>query len=543
MTLSSLGFLLFLSLVLIIYYIIPKKFQWTVLLIASYSFYLFSGVDNVLFILFTTLLTYSAGLWMQKIRDNQLDYIKSLGNDVSKEQKRELKKAFNKKIRVIQVSTVVIHLGVLIALKCHGFLFYNVNKLFTLFSWSVSDPLVNIIVPLGLSYYTFNSIGYLIDVQRSKHPAEKHLGKFALFVSFFPSIVQGPLLRYIDVGNQLSKEHKFDYTNIKYGAQLILWGFFKKLVIAEHVAVISNAVFSTSLPEYSGSQVFVGVLAYSFQIYGDFSGGTDITRGAAQMMGITLPVNFERPFFATSMGNFWQRWHMSLGAWMREYVFYPVMLCKPVTKLSKTFRKKYGAYAGKMVPSVAAPLVVFFLIGIWHGITWQYIANGLYNAILISSSVALAPVFKKMISLFRIKEESFGFRVFQIARTFLLLCISRIIVKAPSINDVLPMIKAMFTSFDLSFVSLFDNLIMSQQATETRTLIVKILTIAMILAMIAILMTVDVLQEKGVKIRESIAKKNIFIRWSIFYALIFIILLCGVYGPGIDATQFIYGNF
>ncbi len=543
MSLSSLSFLLFLSLVLIIYYIIPKKLQWAVLLIASYAFYLFSGVDNVIFILFTTLFTYLAGLWMQKIRDKQLDYIKSLGNDVSKEQKRELKKVSNKKIRAIQVTTVVINLSVLIALKCHGFLFYNINKLFTLFDWNISDPLINIIVPLGLSYYTFNSIGYLIDVQRGKHPAEKHLGKFALFVSFFPSIVQGPLMRYIDVGKQLSGEHKFDSTNIKYGAQLILWGFFKKLVIAENVAVISNAVFSTSLPAYSGSQVLVGVIAYSFQIYGDFSGGTDITRGAAQMMGIDLPLNFERPFFATSMGNFWQRWHMSLGAWMREYVFYPVMLCKPVTKLSKTFRSKYGAYAGKMVPSVAAPLVVFFLIGIWHGLTWQYIINGLYNAILISSSVALTPVFKKMIVIFHIKEGSFGFKVFQIARTTLLLFISRIIVKAPSINDVFPMLKAMFTNFDLSFVSLFDNLIMPQQVTETRTLIVKILTIAMILAMIAILMTVDVLQEKGIKIRESIAKKNVFIRWAIFYGLIFIILLFGVYGPGYDATQFIYGNF
>ena len=175
---------------------------------------------------------------------------------------------------------------------------------------------------------------------------------------------------------------------------LILWGFFKKLVIADRVSAIALHVFSPDFEYTNGSQIFFGVLAYSFQIYCDFSGGTDITRGVAQMMGIDLPVNFERPFFATSMADFWRRWHMSLGAWMREFVFYPVMLAKPVTALSKKFRHKYGAYAAKMVPSVAAPFVVFFLIGIWHGLTWQYIANGLYNATLISGSVALVPVYE-----------------------------------------------------------------------------------------------------------------------------------------------------
>ena len=543
MALSSLSFLLFLSLILIIYYVVPKKFQWAVLLIASYAFYLFSGIDNVIFIVSSTVFTFLSGLWMQKIRDKMKNEIALMGEKATKEYKREIKKTVSKKIHTIQVITVLVSLFVLAYVKYLNFFIDNINNLFNLFSWDASVPLINVIVPLGISYYTFNSIGYLVDIGRGRLQAERHLGKFALFVSFFPSIVQGPLMRYGDVGTQLKEHHSFDLKNIKYGAQLILWGFFKKLVIAENVAVISNAVFSTSLPEYSGSNVLVGVIAYSFQSYCDFSGGTDITRGAAQMMGITLPVNFERPFFATSMGNFWQRWHMSLGAWMREYVFYPVMLCKPVTKISKTFRKKYGAYAGKIVPSVAAPLVVFFLIGIWHGLTWQYIINGLYNALLISSSVALAPVFKKMIELFRIKEESFGFRIFQIARTTLLLFISRIIVKAPSINDVLPMIKAMFTNFDLSFISLFDNLIVAEQSTETRTLIAKIITIVMLTAMIALLMTVDVLQEKGIKIRETIAKKNIFIRWAIFYSLIFIIILCGVYGPGYNASDFIYGNF
>ncbi len=535
MILSSLNFLVFLSIVLIAYYLVPKKIQWAVLLVASYVFYLFSGIDHVIFIISTTLFTFLSGLWMQKIRDKMKLDISNMGEDVTKEDKREFKKKVGKKIHTIQVITVLINLGVLAYIKYLNFFIDNFNNLFTLFKWDISVPMINVIVPLGLSYYTFNTIGYIVDIGRGKLEAERHLGKFALFVSFFPSIVQGPLMRYGEVGTQLKQPHNFDSKNLKHGAMLILWGFFKKLVIAERVKVIATAVFSTSLPEYSGSQVILGVLAYSFQIYGDFSGGIDITRGAAQMMGVDLPLNFERPFFATSMADFWRRWHMSLGAWMREYVFYPIMLSKPVTKVSKTFRTRFGAYAGKMVPSVAAPFVVFFLIGIWHGLTWQYIINGLYNAILISASVAMAPVFRKMTELLHIKIESFWFRLFQIARTFLLFCISRVIVKAPSISDVLPMLKSVFTNLDMGFKTLLIDLSNSEKLFKSDWVIIAV--------SVMVLFVIGVLQERGIKIRESIDKKNIVIRWAIIYALLFAIIACGVYGPGYAPSDFIYGNF
>ncbi|MBQ4128680.1 MAG: MBOAT family protein [Ruminococcus sp.] len=537
MALNSLAFVAFLAIVLVVYYIVPKKFQWVVLLVASYGFYVTSGLKNLVFIISTTIFTYLAGLWMQSIRDKQQNYVKSLGDGVTKEEKREYKKIANKKIHTVQVLAVLVNLGVLILLKCHGFIFDNIDKVFTLFKWDISDPLVNIIVPLGLSYYTFNSIGYLIDISRGKHAAERNIGKFALFVSFFPSIVQGPLFRYCDVGVQLTKEHKLDYTNIKYGAQLILWGFFKKLVIADRVAPITAHIFSPEFvaTDYNGSQVFFGVLAYSFQIYCDFSGGTDITRGAAQMMGIDLPVNFERPFFATSMANFWQRWHMSLGAWMREFVFYPVMLCKPVTAVSKKFRKKFGPHAGKIVPSVAAPFVVFFLIGIWHGITWQYITNGLYNAILISSTVALTPVYNKIAKTLRINTEAFSFRIFQMLRTFMLLCISRVIVKAPSITDAFAMIKRMFTSIDLKFLCGVDGEIYSYGVDEKG---MKVLFLA-----ILVLLVVGILQENGLKIREALSRQNLIFRWFILLLLLTVILVFGIYGPEFDVSAFIYGRF
>lgn len=534
MALNSLTFLIFLAVVVLIYYIVPKKIQWVVLLVASYGFYLSSGLDHVIYIIATTLFTYGAGRLMQSFRDKQKKEIAAMG-EITKEKKRELKKVVAKKVRVVQVITVLVNLGVLAYVKYLNFFIDGLNDIFSLFAWDASVPMINVIVPLGLSYYTFNTIGYIVDVGRGKHPAEKHIGKYALFVSFFPSIVQGPLFRYGDVGMQLQQTHKFDYNNVKYGAQLIMWGFFKKLVIADRLAPITQTVFSPGFTDYNGSQIFFGVLAYSFQIYGDFSGGTDITRGAAQMMGIELPVNFERPFFATSMADFWHRWHASLGAWMREFVFFPVMLCKPVTALSKKFRKAFGSHAGKIVPSVAAPFVVFFLIGIWHGLSWQYITNGLYNAILISSSVALAPVYDKLGKALRINTEAATWRLFQMLRTFTLLCISRVIVKAPSIGDAFKMIKAMFTSFDPDFLLGFDGEIYTYGVDEK--------SLWVVFFAIMILLVIGILQERGMKIRETISKQNFVFRWAVFLGLLAIILVFGAYGPSYDSSAFIYGRF
>lgn len=535
MTLNSLNFLLFLGLVVLVYYIVPKKFQWAVLLLASYGFYLSSGIEHVVYIIFTTLFTYSAGRYMQYLRDKQQLKIDSLGEEATKEQKREMKKEVQRKVHVIQVVTVLVNLGVLATVKCLNLVIGGINDLFGMFHWDASMPFVNIIVPLGLSYYTFNCIGYLIDLGRGKHAAEKHIGKFALFVSFFPSIVQGPLFRFNDVGVQLGQAHKLDYNNLKYGAQLILWGFFKKLVIADRVAPVARTIFAEGFEYTNGSQIFFGVLMYSFQIYGDFSGGTDITRGAAQMLGIDLPVNFERPFFATSMADFWRRWHMSLGAWMREFVFFPIMLCKPVTAVSKKFRKAFGNHAAKMVPSVAAPFCVFFLIGIWHGVTSQYIMNGLYNAFLISSTVALTPFYEKLAKWLRINTEAFSWRLFQMLRTFGLLCISRIIVKAPSLGEAFRMIKTMFTSFSLGFLSGSDGKIYTYGLDKDNMMV-------LILA-IGLLLVIGIMQESGIKIRESLAKQNLIFRWGIIFALLAVVMIFGVYGPEYDASAFIYGRF
>ncbi len=540
MAYSSFNFFCFLFVVITVYYLVPKKYQWAVMLLASYGFYLSAGVKYVFYILFTTFFSYGAGRWMQRVRDGGQKKLKALGTEATKEQKRELKKEVSSRVHRIQVLTVLVNLGVLAYMKYLNFFIGGINEAFGLFHWDASIPYVNLIAPLGLSYYTFNSIGYLIDVGRGKYEAEKHLGKFALFVSFFPSIVQGPLNRFGDVGRQLQQTHEFDYDNVKFGAQLMLWGLFKKLVIADRLAPIVSAIFAEGFA-YEGYHVFLGVVAYSFQLYGDFSGGTDISRGAAQMMGIDLPINFARPFFATSLADFWRRWHMSLGAWMREYVFYPVMLSKPVTAVSKQARKKYGAHIGKIIPSVAAPMVVFFLMNIWHGLSSQRIVNAFYNAIIISSSVALDPLYKKLARKLKVNTECFSFRLFQMARTYAVLCVSRIITQAPSLGEAVRMMKALVQ--DRIFLTAPGLDFFTGITGEIYTFGVDQKNMLLLLAALLVLLTVGILQENGIRIRETLAKQNLLFRWGLILLLLLVILVFGIYGPGYDARAFIYGGY
>ncbi len=532
MAYTSFSFLVFLAVVLIIYYAVPKRFQWAVLLAASYVFYLFSGVAQFAFILGTTAVTYFSALAMQKKRDAYKAHLAKLGKDITREKKQELKKQAGNEIRKVQFASVIAVLLVLAVVKYLNFAIRNINTIFTLFKYDVSVPFVNIIVPLGISFYSFQAMGYLIDIGRGRYEAERHFGRLALFLSFFPTIVQGPINRYGDIGPQLASEHKFDYDNLKFGAQLILWGFFKKMVIADRAAPAVSEIFGVNYTQYNGSIYFFGMLMYAIQIYCDFSGGIDIARGAAQMLGIDLPQNFQRPYFSTSVADYWRRWHISLGAWMREYVFYPVMLSKPLARFSKSLRKSGWVKLGKILPSVVTSFVVFFLIGIWHGANWKYIAFGLYNAIIVSGGVALTPTFKKINKKLNINTQSFSWKLFCIVRTFLTLGVSKIFVKSPGFKAALHILKCVFTQVDLDFIFGLNGEIFNFGIDEKNMFILFVAVL--------ILLCVSILQENGMEMRKTLAKQNIAFRWFIYFAAIIFVLVFGVYGPSYNPVDFIY---
>lgn len=515
MSFLQISFYVFLVALLVAYYLLPKKMQWVCLLIGSYIFYLNTGINTIGFILITTITIWAGALMIEKEEEKKRNALK-IGKEVlSTEEKKKLKVQTKKKQRWIFWSILVFNFGILAFLKYFNFASENISDLISLITGKEIEPLqLGLLLPLGISFYTFQSVGYLVDVANGKYKAEKNLFRFALFVSFFPQIIQGPIGRYDKLSEQLHAERKFDIDRIKNALVLMLWGFFKKLIIADRAIVIVSQVFD-NYNDYGGAMTVIGVLFYSLQQYADFSGGIDVATGVAELFGIQLAPNFMRPYFSKSLSEFWRRWHISLGAWMRDYVFYPIALTKGVNKMGKFMGKKFGKHIGKVMPVAFANIVVFLIVGIWHGPYWHYVAWGLYNGVILAVSALLEPVYIWMKKLFKVKEESFGYSVFQIARTFFIVNLGWYFDRGNGLIASVKMLKNTVTNFNMSQVN--KEMLLGLGLEGSDFIILAIATI--------ILFIVSVLQERNIKIREALFRRNIIIRWVILYALIFGVLM------------------
>ena len=370
MSFASLPFVGLVAAGVILYYLVPKKLQWVVLLLASMVFYLAGGVKSAVWLVLVAAVTWLTGLLLA--RQNA----RPAPDKQTKAAVRHVKK------RICAVCAVL----------CFGLLYLMKYWNFTASALpsALGDklPRWDFVVPMGLSYFIFQAVGYVIDVYRGKTDAQKNPLRYGLFVSFFPQMVQGPISRYDQLAPQLTAERSLDWRDLKFGIQLCLWGYFKKLVIADRAAVLVNAVIKDNCP-YGGAVIASGILFYCIQLYCDFSGGIDITRGVARLFGIDMAENFRRPIFATSLTDYWRRWHITLGAWMRDYVFYPISLSRGFGKLSRWARTHIGGTAGKIFATSLATFIVYFIIGIWHGANFRYIAFGLWNGVLITASLLL----------------------------------------------------------------------------------------------------------------------------------------------------------
>ena len=531
MSLVSSEFLIFLGLTALVYFLMPKGKQWWVLLAANFLFYAMAGLQYVPFLLFTIVTTHFGGVYIDGVNKGYKQTVAEAGKEISRAEKKELKAAATRRKRRVVVIVCLLNFGLLGVVKYTGFLIDNLNAVLSRCALPVIELSTDWILPLGISFYTFQAIGYLMDVYWEKVSAEKNLCRTALFLSFFPQLVQGPISRFGQLAGQLSEEHRFDYERCKEAAILILWGFFKKLLIAERSAVISNWIFT---PENNagGAYILLGAAAYSLRVYADFSGGIDIARGAAQFLGIELVPNFERPYFAATIGDFWRRWHMTLGAWFRDYVFYPLSLSKGLTKLGKAARKRLGNRIGKLLPVLIAQFVVFTLIGIWHGSSWKYIAFGFYHGILIVGGILLGEKCRKLGEKLHIPMDSLWFQVFQILRTVLLVVFGRILTMGGRLTVSLGYIKSLFTVNNWSGI-LGGLLQMGLNKAEWLLLAVAVL----------MLFGVSLMQEKGIGVRKRLMACNTLIQWTVYLILIFMILIFGVYGFGYNSSDFIYRGF
>ncbi|WP_310603032.1 MBOAT family O-acyltransferase [Anaerosporobacter sp.] len=531
MSIVSAAFVIFITVVFLLYFIVPKRWQWKVLLIASYCFYSFSDFRYIVFLLLTTMSTYVLARYLERIAIEGKAYIKENKSTLSKEERKEYKDTIKKRKQKTVLIAVVFNLLILIVLKYGNFILLNSVSVLKLLWPTLKVYRLNLFVPLGISFYTLQAIGYVVDVYKEQIEADKNFFQYALFLSYFPQIIQGPISRHNQLAHQLYESHSIDYDRMTKGIQLIIWGFIKKLVIADRIGIIVDEIFK-HWTVYSGAYLFFGVAAFGMQLYCDFSGGMDIARGVSQVLGIELTLNFRRPYFSCSLEEFWRRWHITLGAFMREYIFYPVSLSKASGRLGKKARNIFGNYIGKKLPTFLAMFLVFILVGIWHGPQWKYIGYGLYNGAIIVSSILLEPIYESVAARLHIDRESKGWRLFRMVRTFAICSMGRFFSRAKSFKIAIKMMLATVLHFNMP----------SQTLSLTELGIVRE-DVIMLIVMLCILLIVGILQEKEIRIRDSIASKNIVFRWTIYIGAILLVALYGMYGPGNSGEGFIYEQF
>ena len=526
MPLLSYGFLLFAGLFILLYYRIPARHQWKLLLAASLVFYLGAGPGGLLCLCVSLFSTFLIALKIGNLTEQSTEEIREKGL-AGQEKKDLVRKVKQQQKRLMQLG-LFLNFGILLVLKYTNFLLDNVNSLIRPLGYEF-EP-VRWLLPLGISYYTLQTCGYLIDVCRRKYQPERNLGRYALFVTYFPQMTQGPVCRYDEMREMFSEPHPFSWKNLERGLLRTLFGLFKKMVISDRIAPAALAI--AGAPDgFRGAYVWIGMFAYTIWMYGDFTGGIDIIMGVSEMLGITLPENFNHPFFSRSMAEFWRRWHMSLMRWLREYIFFPVSMSSVTGKISAFFRKRFGKGAGRRVPLYLSSITVWLAAGFWHGASWNFVCWGLANCFVLLLAQELSPLGKKLLEKTGLKDGLPA--AVQIVRTFLIFCLLEMFEYYP-IARIPEFFCSMFAEFRLSDLAGLGSLFAE---AGIGTADAAVLCISVLLLMLTGFLSV----RKSV--RERYFEKPLPVRALILYGLFLSVLIFGVYGQGYSVSGFIYNQY
>lgn len=419
MSIVSPSFLFLIFATVFIYYLVPSRHQWKVLLAASILFYIFAGWSAALFVLITATTIYAATRLIPK-------YPKK-----------------DKRRKAIYLSALLINLAILFAFKYIGFALSVIAPFLP--SLNTSSFSLSLIVPLGISYYTLQSIGYLTDVYWGNVAPEKNYAKALLFVCFFPQMTQGPISDFKQLSGELYTPHKFDYKNISWGFWRMVWGFAKKLILADYLYMYTEKMFDL-YSDISGLATFILIFFYAIEIYADFSGYMDIVCGASEMLGIKLSENFIRPYFSKNVSEYWRRWHITMGVWFKKYVYYPVATSRLNQGIAKKLRKHTSRHFTNTLTASLALTVTWFVTGLWHKATAGYIAWGLINGALIIAALWLEPVFIKAKKICKINEDAPLWRAFSVCRTFFIISIVKVLPDAHGLANGLGLVSHAFTA-------------------------------------------------------------------------------------------------
>ena len=495
MLFNSLHFLIFFPVVCFVYFIIPHRVRYLWLLAASYYFYMCWNPKYALLMLTSTAITYLSGIL---IADAD-------------------RKGYIAKKKLYVFISFASNLTILFLYKYFDFALANINRVLSIAGIQLLTPSFDLLLPVGISFYTFQALSYTMDVYRNDVIVERNFLKYALFVSFFPQLVAGPIERSANLIHQLSEKHYFDANRAMRGLLLMLWGFFQKLVIADRAAYFVNSVYNAPSAETSvGLAVVLATILFAFQIYCDFSSYSDIARGAAEVMGFTLMKNFETPYFAKSVSEFWRRWHISLSTWFRDYLYIPL-----------------GGNRKGTVRKYTNLMIVFLVSGLWHGASWNFVIWGALNGMYQVVGSVTQPFRDYINQKTGNDPHIFSTKLMKLLITFLLICFSWIFFRANSTRDALLLIHNMFAEFNPWIFTDGTLFSFGLDAADMFILLVSLL----------VLLGVSIAKYKKVEIRQWLLSQGLWFQYAIYLIAIFYIMIFGVYGSGFDAAQFIYFQF
>lgn len=527
MTYNSILYLFFfLPLVLLLYHVVKQQHRYIILLLASYIFFYSISGMLLVYIIISTLLIHYIGIWLSACKKDYVEKKKTTDDRAT------LKAIFNKKHRRILWFGIGMQIGILLILKYSNFFSGNINCLLKLVASPFLLPAVRFALPIGISFYTLQAVSYLIDVYYEKIEADDNFGRLALYLAFFPAIMEGPICRYSQTAEALCQGKPLKYKNITFGAQRIIWGLFKKLIIADRLNMLVEMVFDKP-NQYSGVVIIVAAALYTFQLYADFSGCIDMTIGTGEMFGIEIPENFRQPFFSRTASEFWRRWHITLGTWLKDYIFYPISLTKFVKNLGKSCRAKFGKHMGQIIPSSIALLGVWLCNGLWHGTGWNYIFFGMYYFVLILLGNIFEPLIQNITAFLKINRNGVLYRSFQAVKMLIIIFTGELFFRANDLASGISMYISIFTGFQWSTFTDGSLLKLGLQSKDFEVAFIGLLVV----------LVVGIIHEKEISIREKISGWNIFYRWGFYYAAILVVIILGAYGVGYIPAKLIYAGF
>ncbi len=525
---TSLYLFLFLPISLLIYNAVPQTYRRFVLLTINYSFFWIISGRLLIYLLLSTCSIHHFGLWLSSVQKEW----EAKRSSVSGEEKKQWKALFQRRQKRILAFAVFLHIGLLLVLKYAAFFSSNFNRILNLLSFPAEVPVPSFLLPIGISFYTLQAVSYLTDVYRKKIPADANLLRLTLYMSFFPQLMEGPICRYSDTAKRLWECERTSYQSLTFGIQRILFGMLKKVVIADRLNLAIKTIFN-DYSQYDGGILALAALFYTCQLYMEFSGTMDVVIGSGELFGVRLPENFRQPFFSQSISEFWTRWHITLGAWFRDYIFYPLSMSKRMKRPADFARKHFGTHYGPILTGSISLFCVWFCNGLWHGPEWKYIFFGLYHFVLIFCGTLIKPVSARLTETVSIHHGRIPLQLFRIVRTFLLVCIGELFFRAATLTDGLHMMQKMITDFSLSFLT--DGRLFSL-GMDQKDFFITAVALGMVLL-------VSILRERHVPIRTALAQKKLPIRWAVYYGLILFIVIFGAYGYGYVPVDPIYAGF